>query len=121
MQIECGDWESVVSFYDSPETLHYFDPPYVACSETAYAPFTEADMARIRSRLTTLKGHWILSCDDSPACRRVFAGQLALRIPISYTLGGGGKAKAVYELLILHPSLAVGIPGVFDICPAAAA
>ncbi len=116
VQIECGDWDKVVGFYDSPETLHYFDPPYVACSETSYAPFKEEDMARIRTRLDTLKGKWILSCDDSPACRRVFAGLPARRLAINYTLGGGGKSKAAHELLILHPAIAAAHPaGVFTL------
>lgn len=121
VQIECGDWDKVVSFYDAPETLHYFDPPYVACAETSYAPFREEDMARIRTRLDTLEGKWILSCDDSPACRRVFAGLPARRLEINYTLGGGGKAKAAHELLILHPAIAAAHPAdVFTIPPAAA-
>lgn len=110
VQIECGDWEKVVAFYDSPEALHYFDPPYVACAETSYAPFTEADMARIRARLGTLEGKWILSCDDSPACRRVFAGLPARRLAIKYTLAAAGAAKESYELLVLHPDIAAAHP-----------
>ncbi len=118
VQIECGDWAKVVDFYDSPETFHYFDPPYVACADTAYAAFTEADMARIRATLDTLQGRWMLSCDDSPACRRVFKGLFARRLEISYTLAGANKAKAAHELLILHPDIAAAHPAdVFQVTP----
>lgn len=121
VQIECGDWERVVSFYDAPDAFHYVDPPYVDCGTTSYAPFKEADMERIRARLDTIKGRWILSCDDSPACRRVFSGLPALRIPISYTIGGAGRAKETHELLVLHPAIAAGATGVFEVRPAKAA
>lgn len=120
VQIECGDWAKVVSFYDSPDTFHYFDPPYVACSDTSYAAFTEPDMARLRASLDPLQGRWMLSCDDSPACRRVFAGLFARRLDIAYTLAGAGKAKASHELLILHPDIAAAHPsGVFQVAPLA--
>jgi DNA adenine methylase len=29
VQIECDDWYTVMSRYDSPETLYFLDPPYI--------------------------------------------------------------------------------------------
>lgn len=110
VQIECGDWEKVVDFYDGPEALTFFDPPYVDCADTSYARFKEEDMSRIRRRLDTMNGKWMLTCDDSPACRRVYEGLPALRVPISYTLGGADKPRDVHELVILHPAIAAAHP-----------
>jgi DNA adenine methylase len=105
--IESGDWEAVTKFFDTPETFFFFDPPYVDCAKTSYAPFTTTDMARVRARLADLKGRWLLTCDDSPACRKIFAGLPAQNMSIKYSLGSrSGVPKTSGELLIMHPALA---------------
>jgi DNA adenine methylase len=104
--IECGDWEKVVEFYDAPDAFFFFDPPYVNCGDTAYAAFTAADMARVRRRLDKLKGQWLLTCDDSPECRKVFSGLPAQPMSIRYSLAKNGSAKDSGELLVFHPALA---------------
>lgn len=108
--VESRDWLDVVNFYDSPETFFFFDPPYVNCTDTAYAAFTAEEMSAARERLDTMSGAWLLTCDDSAACRSIFAGLPALRMSIKYALGSrsatGGEAKESGELLIFEPSLA---------------
>jgi DNA adenine methylase len=106
VQIECRDWEEVVTFYDSPDTFVFLDPPYIECGKTAYRPFTVEDMTRVRLRLDKLQGTWLLTCDDSPACREVFAGLPYREMSIRYSLNKNSSAKVSGELLILHPALA---------------
>lgn len=106
--IECGDWETVVTFFDTPETFTYFDPPYIEADPGAcYDAFSKDEMARLRNRCDQLVGSWILSCDDSPSCREIFDGHYFLQLPIRYPSRRRNKEIPLsHELLILSPDLA---------------
>ncbi|MBC2592708.1 DNA adenine methylase [Ruficoccus amylovorans] len=106
VMIESRDFEEVVAFYDGPDTFVFLDPPYVQCGKTAYHPFQPEDMARVRRCLDRLRGTWLLTCDDSPACREIFAGLPYREMSIRYSLNKNSGGKVSGELLILHPSLA---------------
>lgn len=101
----------VIREFDAEDAFFFVDPPYVACSETAYAAFTEADMARLRDVLSGCSGRWLLTCDDSPATRRVFRGFPARGNEIRYTLSKLKTGKVSRELMIFSPRLAVDFPG----------
>lgn len=104
--IECRDWLDIVNWYDSPDAFFFFDPPYVDCGKTAYAPFKPADMTAVRERLDTLAGKWLLTCDDSPICREIFDGLPMVEMAIKYSLGAHSSApKQSGELLVIHPEL----------------
>lgn len=102
--IESRDWEWVVGYWDGPETFIFLDPPYVECGVTAYRPFSEAEMIRVRDRLMTLQAKWVLTCDNSPTCRKIFSGLPWKEVGISYTVGT--KAKEASELIVVSPNLA---------------
>jgi DNA adenine methylase len=107
VMIESGDWERVVEFYDAQDTFFFFDPPYVDCGATAYAPFTPEQMVRVRRRLDKLQGKWLLTCDDSAECRDIFAGLPVQPMSIRYSIGQwSGNSKESGELLVFHPDLA---------------
>ncbi len=106
VSIEHGDWEKVVEFYDTPETFFFFDPPYVAATTTAYKPFPEFEMERVRQRLDKLKGRWLLTCDDSPQCRRIFDSYPVHQMQIRYTTCLSPTQKLSNEMLVIHPDLA---------------
>lgn len=101
----------VIREFDSEGTFFFVDPPYVACAETAYAAFTEDDMARLRDVLSGCSGRWLLTCDDSPATRRVFHGFPARGNEIRYTLSKLKTGKVSRELMIFSPRLAAEFPG----------
>lgn len=103
--IEQGDWRKVVEYYDAPDTLFFLDPPYVNCAETAYQPFSAETMQSVRDCLNGLQGRWILTCDDSPACRDIFAGLTLERVPIKYTTSRIKNGKVSYELIVQSPNL----------------
>lgn len=65
-------------------------------------------MQRILTRAEKMKGQWMLSCDDSPACREIFAHHSFVQLPIKYASSGtAGQAKPTsWELLIVSPGLA---------------
>lgn len=107
--IESKDWEEVIEFFDNPTAFTYFDPPYVTGDPgAAYDAFTVQDMERLRNRLRKMKGQWMLSCDDSPQCRELFASFDFEQLPIKYASSGTiGAAKPTrYELLVLSPGIA---------------
>ena len=97
--IENLDWYKCMERYDRQHTLFYLDPPYW---ETAgYGVEFEFEqyekMAELMSRLT---GKAILSLNDHPDIRRVFARFQMDIAGIQYSVGGGGKAVARKELII---------------------
>ena len=76
---------------------------------TAYAPFTDFEMQRVRQVMDRMQGTWLLTCDDSPECRRVFQGLPMIEMSIQYSIGSrkqGAPRQTSGEMLIVHPSLA---------------
>ncbi len=109
--IENRDWEEVVTFFDDAETFIFFDPPYVEASKTAYAPFNEFEMQRVRDRLDRLQGTWLLTCDDSPTCRRIFEGLPVRQLSVKYSCYNLATTKEktrkdYHEMLVMSPRLA---------------
>ena len=96
--IECLDWAAFLDRYDTPETLFYCDPPYWG-HETDYGQglFSREDFARLATRLTTLQGRFLLSLNDRPETRALFAGFAIDAVETTYTAARGRRAT---ELLI---------------------
>lgn len=111
VKIENKDWQEIVDFFDSPSTLFFFDPPYVACQKTAYDAFSEFEMERLRSALDSLQGSFILTCDDSPQCRRIFEGLDFVSCEIKYSTSNtraqkAAKRKTSQELIVVSEDIA---------------
>lgn len=63
-------------------------------------PFPLEEYERIAATLSSLKGRAIVSLNDHPEMRRVFAGFPIETVDITYTIGGGEKAADRRELVI---------------------
>lgn len=98
--IENLDWEKCISTYDRSETFFFIDPPYTHCSATLYDGWSIADVQRLATKLSGLKGKWVVTLNDHPDIRRIFSGcrQQAIKRPKG--IGGGGKE---YGEVILSP------------------
>ena len=85
--------------YDRPGTLFYLDPPYLGV-EDFYGPglFARADFERLAALLAGLAGRFILSLNDSPETRAIFAGFAIDSVPVWYGLASGQQRRS--ELLI---------------------
>ncbi|MBS3915818.1 MAG: DNA adenine methylase [Bacteroidetes bacterium] len=59
--IECSDACHVIKLYDSPETFHYLDPPYIETDQGHYSGYTENDYRKLVETLVTIKGKFLLS------------------------------------------------------------
>ncbi len=71
--VENLSYERCLQLYDSPKAFFFLDPPYVGQHIKAYAPWTQADMNLLRTRLDRLQGRWLLTINDSPENRRLFS------------------------------------------------
>ena len=99
--IENRRWQDFVRLYDRPETLFYLDPPYWG-GEDDYgkAMFSPAEFAEMAVALRGLRGRFIMSINDRPEIRELFAGFELQEVDLSYTVAGGKHTKAARELII---------------------
>lgn len=99
--IERLPWADFIRRYDRPGTLFYLDPPYYGC-ETDYGRdmFDRSEFEQMAETLRGLQGKFILSLNDHPEVRRIFAGFDMQVEELNYFIGGGGKVKPVKELVI---------------------
>jgi DNA adenine methylase len=96
--IEHLPWRQCIERYDRPETMFFVDPPYWQ-TEGYGVPFGWEQYEALAGVLRTLKGKAILTINDHPDIRRLFGWLPHQRVPIKYTIGGGGKAKAAGEMI----------------------
>lgn len=91
-------YQDFIGRWDRPDTLFYLDPPYWGC-ETDYGRglFGREDFERLAGLLRGLKGRFILSLNDVPEVRDLFAWARIEEEPVTYHLGHG---KRVTELVI---------------------
>lgn len=100
--IERLDWAAFVDNYDREGALFYFDPPYFG-GESDYGKgiFDRTAFAAIAARIRSMKGAAIVSLNDRPEIREVFAGLQFLEVELLYTVHGGAGTEA-RELIILN-------------------
>ncbi len=72
--IECLPWETSSTRWDRPEALFYVDPPYWG-TEHFYGRglFARADHERLAMALKGLRGRFILTLNDVPEVRALYA------------------------------------------------
>lgn len=97
--IENLDWEKCITKYDRPGTLFFLDPPYWKV-EGYGVPFGIEQYQRMAEVMRTIKGKAILTINNHPAMKEVFAGFETREVEISYTVGGGGKGNRSREMVI---------------------
>ncbi len=105
---ESIDVVRLLKLYDRPGTFFYVDPPFWGVTQAYACRFREDDHGRLAEALGALQGPWLLSYNDCPLIRRLYAGHHRRRVRTRYTMGcnsgTGGKAAAV-ELLISNRPL----------------
>ena len=99
--IERLPWQDFIPRYDKPETLFYLDPPYWGCeSDYGKNVFSRDDFGRMAEILKATKGKFIMSVNDVPELREMFAWATVDTVSLTYTIGGGDNVKDVSELII---------------------
>ncbi|WP_283177621.1 DNA adenine methylase [Gemmobacter sp. 24YEA27] len=98
--IECLDWSAFIPRYDGPDTLFYVDPPYWGCEDDyGKRMFERADFQRLADQLAGIRGRFILSLNDVPEVRAVFAAFDIDEVKTTYTIKRCDSEGAA-ELLI---------------------
>lgn len=97
--IENLHWSEVIARYDRPNTLFYLDPPYWDC-ETDYGSgvFSKSDFDRLAEVLSGIKGRFMMSINDAPQIRRIFAAYHVAEIETTYSISDSA-AQRVVELI----------------------
>jgi DNA adenine methylase len=97
--IERLPWSDFVRRYDTPETLFYLDPPYFG-SEDDYgkALFDRGQFAKMAEQLAGIEGTFLLSLNDHPRVRQIFAAFAMVGLDVVYSIQGG--AQDAKELVI---------------------
>jgi DNA adenine methylase len=100
VQIESLPYEQILLKYDRPTTLFYLDPPYWG-PQLYHYNFTEDDFRVLAERLRRVSGKFILSLNDRPEVRTVFADFKMERLEIAYT-AQAKPGKLYGELLMTN-------------------
>lgn len=97
--IEHLPWHECVKRYDRPHTLFYCDPPYWG-TEGYGVDFGLEQYDELASLARTIQGQMVISVNDIPEMRRAFKGLKIREAELTYSVGGGGRAKPSKELII---------------------
>ncbi len=99
--VERLPWADFIRRYDRPGTLFYLDPPYYG-SEGDYGRdlFDRGQFEQMAEVLRGIRGQFVLSLNDHPEVRRIFARFAFREERLTYTVG---EAKSVGEVIITGP------------------
>lgn len=99
VNIECLDWQAFIPRWDRPGTLFYLDPPYFG-SERMYGAelFDRSQFELMADMLAGIRGRFILSLNDHPEVRRIFARFDMEAVGTTYSTGM--QPAAARELII---------------------
>lgn len=90
---------------DASDGMLYLDPPYVEQADRLYATsFTATDHLELCSYLSATERPWVLSYDDHPLVRSLYADHDVDAPPHTYTAGGTTVGR---ELIITNTTAAV--------------
>ncbi|KPL68036.1 DNA methyltransferase [Erythrobacter sp. SG61-1L] len=101
VSIERLPWSAFIARYDRPGTLFYLDPPYYG-NERDYGAgmFERGEFEQMAEQLRQIRGRFILSLNDHPEVRRIFAGFNSREEEVRWTVGGNSRAKLAKEVII---------------------
>lgn len=104
LQVSQADFRETLS--SLPVDFAYLDPPYLLKHSNLYGVRGDThkhfDHAALASALKQRKSHWLLSYNDCPAIRQLYAGHVIQTPAWSY---GMSKAKQSSEVLIYSDGL----------------
>lgn len=98
VNLECLPWQEVVQRYDGPETLFYCDPPYYDMPYYRHN-FREDDHVALAEGLRAAGGRFLLSYNEHPRIRELYAWARVEEIVVSYRMYGCSVPRAT-ELIV---------------------
>lgn len=97
--IEHLPWHKCFTKYDRPHTFFFADPPYWQ-TEGYGVDFGIEQYESLAEVMKTSQGRILVTVNDHPEMKKVFAGFTTKTVDINYTVGGGDKGKGRKELII---------------------
>ena len=95
--IKCQSWQRTLEQAPERATI-YLDPPYVKAGNSLYRyAFTEKDHRELALALRDCNNYWVLSYDDHPLIKELYANYLQKKLSAVYFTG---RYKTTKELLI---------------------
>jgi len=89
VHIGCEDALDFIKRWDSPQTLHYLDPPYPGANQGHYDGYTLDDWRALCELLDTIEGSYVLS--NYP--QEIEPASAQERIEVNVTSSASGKGK----------------------------
>ena len=112
--IEALDFELFIQTYDRPGALFYLDPPYWDCENDYDAMFDKAAFRRLAAVLDDLQGRFILSLNDTPGVRGMFAFGSFETVDLSYSITAGGRTDAKEVIITGGGDIPSDLQSAFD-------
>ena len=104
--IENQDFETLIKHYDRPGAFFYADPPYFSTEDMYEVGFGWDDHVRLRDTLKSIKGKFMLSYNDCPEIRELYAGFSLFDFSRTHSMAQRYEAgKEFKELLIVNYEL----------------
>lgn len=102
--VECLDWSDFLRRYDAPDALFYLDPPYWGCEgDYGKTLFGREQFATMADQLASLQGRWLLSINDVPEIRELFAWAEIEEVSTTYTIAHSTGARGARAELLITP------------------
>lgn len=100
MTVTCLDFADFITRIDHARALFYLDPPYFGCEgDYGAGLFDRARFTDMAAQLATIEGRFILSLNDKPEVREIFAAFEMVAVSTCYTIASAGASEQG-ELLI---------------------
>ncbi|WP_066568556.1 DNA adenine methylase [Snodgrassella sp. CFCC 13594] len=90
--VENESWQQCLKRYDRPHTFFYCDPPYWQTAGYDRA-FDWAEYQQLAEAMANIKGKMMLSINDHPDIRTLFAGFWQRRLELVYTIPSDPKYR----------------------------
>ena len=98
--VESKDFRDILTIYDRPHTFFFLDPPYWRIKEYNHN-FGDQDFIDLAALLRGLQGKFLMTLNDTPEVRDIFAGFNREEVTLKYTCTRSveGRKKLRTELL----------------------
>ena len=104
--IENQDFETLIRHYDRPTSFFYCDPPYFTSEYVYDCGFAWDDHLRLHRVLTAAQGKFLLSYNDCPEIRALYAGHQFFDFKRAHSMAQRFEAgKEFPELLVANYDL----------------
>lgn len=100
VMVENKHYADILKRYDRRHTFFYLDPPYYNCeNDYGKGMFGKPDFENLAEILSSIRGKFLLSLNDTPEVRAIFKSFEILTADTQYSTGNHAP-KNVTELLI---------------------